>query len=70
MKTGAHNPNEEHFNFHLHDEHSGTFANRKYEELSYSQKFEMCDPILVPLLKMRPHFSQSSRENATPISLL
>ena len=28
----------------------------------------MCDPILVPLLKMRPHNSQSSRENATPSS--
>jgi len=26
----------------------------------------MCDPILVTLLKMRPHFSQASRENATP----
>ena len=28
----------------------------------------MCDPILVALLKMRPHDSQSSRagENATP----
>ena len=25
----------------------------------------MCDPILVTLLKMRPHFSQASRENAT-----
>ena len=28
----------------------------------------MCDPILVTLLKMRPHYSQSSRENATPSS--
>ena len=27
-----------------------------------------CDPILVTLLKMRPHYSQSSRENATPSS--
>ena len=26
----------------------------------------MCDPILVTLLKMRPHYSQCSRENATP----
>ena len=25
-----------------------------------------CDPILVTLLKMRPHYSPSSRENATP----
>ena len=28
----------------------------------------MCDPILVTLLKMRPHCSQSSHENATPSS--
>ena len=28
---------------------------------------KMCDPIVVTLLKMRPHYSQSSRENATPI---
>ena len=28
----------------------------------------MCDPILVILLKIRPHYSQSSRENATPSS--
>ena len=56
MKTGAHNPDEEHFNFHLQDEHySRTFANRKYEELSYPRKSEMCDPILVnPVVKMRP----------------
>ena len=26
----------------------------------------MSDPILVTLLKMQPHYSQSSRENATP----
>ena len=32
---------------------------------------QMCDPILVTLLapiKMQPHYSQSSRENATPSS--
>ena len=29
---------------------------------------KMCDPILVTLLKMRPHYSQSSHENATPSS--
>ena len=29
---------------------------------------KMCDPILVTLSKMRPHYSQSSRENATPSS--
>ena len=28
----------------------------------------MCDPILVTLFKMRPHYSQSSCENATPSS--
>ena len=44
------------------------FANRKYEELSYPKNQKMCDPILVTLLKMRPHYSQSSRENATPSS--
>ena len=27
---------------------------------------KMCDPILVTLLKMRPYYSQSSGENATP----
>ena len=27
----------------------------------------MCDPILVTLLKMRPHYSQSGHENANPI---
>ena len=26
--------------FHLQYEHSGTFANRKYEELSYPEKSE------------------------------
>ena len=29
---------------------------------------KMCDPILVTVLKMQPHYSQSSRENATPSS--
>ena len=28
----------------------------------------MCNPILVTLLKMQPHYSQSSRENVTPSS--
>ena len=44
---------EEHFNFNL-------------EELSYPKNPKMCDPILVTLLKMQPHYTQSSRENATP----
>ena len=28
----------------------------------------MCNPILVTLLKIQPHYSQSSRENVTPSS--
>ena len=44
------------------------FVNRKYEELSYSKTQKMYHPILLTLLKMRPHDSQSSRENATPSS--
>ena len=46
----------------------GTFANRKYEDFSYSKNPKMCNLILETLLKMRPHYSQSSRENATPSS--
>ena len=60
--------NKEHFTFHLQYKYSGMFANCKYEKLSYPKNQKMCDPILVPLLKMRPHDSQSSRENATPSS--
>ena len=48
--------------------HSGTFANRKYEEMSYSKTQIMCDPILITLLKMWPHYSQYSNGNATPSS--
>ena len=48
--------NEEHFTFHLQYKHSGTFANRKYGELSYPKYQKMCDPIIVsPIVKMRPH---------------
>ena len=43
-------------------------AIRKYEELSHPKNQKMYDLILVTLLKMRPHYSQSSRENATPSS--
>ena len=50
--------NEEHFTFHLLYKHSATFANRRYEELSHSKKTE----------NVRPHYSQSRRENATPSS--
>ena len=60
--------NEEHSTFHLQYKHCGTFANRKYEELSYLKNQKMCDPIVVTLLKMRPHYSQSSRENRTSSS--
>ena len=44
--------------FHLQYKHSGTFSNHKYEELSYPKKSE----------NVWPHYSQSSRENATPSS--
>ena len=61
--------NEEYFTFHLQYKHSGTFANRKCEELIFIPKNpKMCDPILVTPLKMRPRYSQSRRENATPSS--
>ena len=59
---------EEHLTFHLQYKHSGTFAIRKYEELSCPKNQKMCDLILVTLLKMRPHYSQPSRENAIPSS--
>ena len=36
--------------------------------LTYPQNPKICDPILVTLLKMQPHYSQSSCENATPSS--
>ena len=60
--------NEEHFTSHLQYKHAGTFANRKYDELSYPENQKKCDPILVTLSKMRPHYRQSSRENATSSS--
>ena len=44
------------------------FANCKYEELSHPKTQKMYHPILLTLLKMRPHDSQSSREIATPSS--
>ena len=43
--------------FHLQYKHSGTFANRKYEELSYPKIKKMCDPL-----------SSNSIENVTPSS--
>ena len=35
---------------------------------TYPQNPKICDRILVTLLKMRPHYSQSNRENAIPSS--
>ena len=60
--------NDEQFTFHLQYIHSGMFANRKCEKLSYPQNPKMCNPILVTTLKMQPHYSQSRHENATPSS--
>ena len=63
--------NTEHFTFHLQYKHSGTFANCKISEELHTPKTttpRMCDPLLVAPLKMQPHYSQSSRENATPSS--
>ena len=56
------------FTFHLQYKHSGTFANRKYEELSYPQNPKMYEPIVVRVLKMQAHYSKSSCENVTPSS--
>ena len=39
-----------------------------FPEYSYPRIPKICDPILVTLLKMQPHYSQSSHENATPSS--
>ena len=51
--------------FHLQNKYPGTFANRKYKQLSYLKNRKMCDPILLTPSKMQPHYSQSGRENAT-----
>ena len=48
--------NKEPFTFYLQYNHSGTFANRKYEELSYLKKS----------VNVRPH-SSNSIENATSL---
>ena len=48
--------NEELFTFHLQYKHSGSFANRKYEKLSYPKKSK----------NVWPH-SSASIENATPL---
>ena len=52
-------------------QNSGTVANRNYHGrtvVPLNKKKKMCDHILVTLLKMEPHYSQSNRENATPSS--
>ena len=54
--------------FHPQSKHCVTFASRKYEELRYPKNQKMCNPILITLLKMGPHDSQSSRENVIPSS--
>ena len=38
------------------------------DRFSYPKNPKMCDPILVTVLKKQPHYSQSSRKNATPSS--
>ena len=53
---------------HLQYKHSGPFANHKCEELSYAKNQKMCNPMIVTLLKKRPHYSQSSHKNVTPSS--
>ena len=45
-----------------------TILNPYLIEFSHPKNPKMWDPILVTLLKMRPHSSQSSRKNATPSS--
>ena len=60
--------NKDHFTFHLQYKHSGTFANHKHEELCYPKNQKLRDLILVTLVKMWPHDSPSSSENATPSS--
>ena len=37
-------------------------------EFSHPKKWKMWDPVMVTLLKMQAHYSQSIRENATPSS--
>ena len=58
--------NEEHFNFHLQYKHPGTSVlTVNMKNCLTPKNSKMCHPILVTLLKMRPHCSQSSREKKT-----
>ena len=38
----------------LNEEHSGTFANHKYEELNYQQSENVRPHFSLPVVKMRP----------------
>ena len=44
---------------------SSYFLIPNYQNFLTPNILEMCKPILVALLKMQPHYSQSSRENVT-----
>ena len=44
------------------------FLNPCLPDFSYPKIPKICDPIVVTLLKMYPHYSQSNCENATPSS--
>ena len=56
------------FSFHLQYKHSGAFANRNMKNFLTPKNPKMGDSILVTLLKVRPHYTQSSYENTTPSS--
>ena len=69
--------NKEHLTFHLQYKHSGKFANRKYEKLSYPKNQKICDPILVTLWKCDPvidenieHYSKCSKRETCGTPLL
>ena len=60
--------NEERFSFHLQYKHSGSLLTINMKNCLTPENPKMCDPILVTLSKMCPHFSQSSAEYVTPSS--
>ena len=54
-----------------YSKHSGTFANRKYEELSYPKNQIICDPIIVnPVAKMRPHPARNKSGRVSDICII
>ena len=57
---------QEHFIGYVTTTSNNTFTNNFETNGAPYKNPKMCDPILVTLLKMQPHYSQSSRENATP----